>query len=80
MQQEIPRLEQFLKRPNVHLGIDPEFSEKVFEIFRRLHPPGTYAGSGIGLSVCKKIVEKHGGTLTLGESTYGAAFRITLPR
>jgi signal transduction histidine kinase len=37
-------------------------------------------GTGLGLTICRQIVEKHGGTLTLVESTRGAAFRITLPR
>ncbi|MEV1144737.1 ATP-binding protein, partial [Micromonospora sp. NPDC049799] len=63
------------------IGIDPRYAEKIFVIFQRLHPRGTYPGTGIGLAVCKKIVEYHGGTLTLDETyTGGARFVFTLPK
>ncbi|MGS2616633.1 sensor histidine kinase [Micromonospora sp. LZ34] len=63
------------------IGIDPRYAEKIFVIFQRLHPRGSYPGTGIGLAVCKKIVEYHGGTLSLDETyTGGARFRFTLPR
>ncbi|MCM0678672.1 ATP-binding protein [Micromonospora phytophila] len=62
------------------IGIDPRYADKIFVIFQRLHPRGTYPGTGIGLAVCKKIVEYHGGTLALDEAyTGGARFRFTLP-
>lgn len=47
------------------IGIAPEHSEQVFKPFRRLHSQGKYKGTGIGLSICKKIIERHGGHITI---------------
>ncbi|MFF0413639.1 ATP-binding protein [Kitasatospora sp. NPDC004745] len=58
------------------IGIAPEFTEKVFLIFQRLHTKDAYSGSGIGLAMCKKIVEFHGGTITV-DPDYRAGTRIT---
>ena len=62
------------------IGIDPKFADKIFVIFQRLHSRDTYTGTGIGLAVCKKVVEFHGGTIHL-DGTYrdGARFVFTLP-
>ncbi|MGZ4434797.1 MAG: sensor histidine kinase [Trebonia sp.] len=62
------------------IGIAPEFAEKVFVIFQRLHARDTYAGTGIGLAICKRIVEHHGGDISLDISyAQGARFCFTLP-
>jgi signal transduction histidine kinase len=62
------------------IGIGEEFVDKVFVIFQRLHAREVYGGTGIGLALCKKIVEHHGGTIWIDTSqTAGALFRFTLP-
>ena len=62
------------------IGIAPEFADKVFVIFQRLHGRDAYTGTGIGLALCKKIVELHGGTINIDTSnTSGARFWFTLP-
>ena len=62
------------------IGIPAEFADKVFVLFQRLHGRDTYSGTGIGLALCKKIVEHHGGTIWIDTAyTGGARFRFTLP-
>jgi signal transduction histidine kinase len=62
------------------IGIEPEYADRVFVIFQRLHDRATYAGTGIGLAMCRKIVEHYGGKIWL-DTAYqdGARFCFTLP-
>ena len=62
------------------IGIEPEFREKVFEIFTRLHSRESYQGTGIGLASCRRIVERHGGKIWVDQAAAGGSiFRFTLP-
>jgi signal transduction histidine kinase len=62
------------------IGIPQEFADKVFVIFQRLHGRDAYSGTGIGLALCKKIVEHHGGNIWIDTTnTEGTRFRFTLP-
>ena len=61
------------------IGFEQEYAEKIFQIFQRLHGKTEYAGAGVGLAICKKIVENHEGYMYASSDGDGAVFTIILP-
>ena len=62
------------------IGIDPQYAERIFQMFQRLHERGRYEGSGIGLAIAKKIVERHGGRIWFtSQPGEGTSFYFTMP-
>jgi light-regulated signal transduction histidine kinase (bacteriophytochrome) len=62
------------------IGFDEQYLDKVFAVFQRLHGRSEYEGTGVGLAVCRRIVDRHGGTITATSKTgEGATFIVALP-
>jgi signal transduction histidine kinase len=82
---DIPELEQNKDYCRISvqdngIGFDQQYSDKIFELFQRLHTRNEYQGTGIGLAVCKKIVDKHNGLINVtSKQNHGTKFVIILP-
>jgi signal transduction histidine kinase len=62
------------------IGFDEKYLDRIFQVFQRLHGRSEYEGSGVGLATCRKIVERHGGTISARSAPgQGATFIVTLP-
>ncbi|KAA6432787.1 PAS domain S-box protein [Dyadobacter flavalbus] len=71
---------QYISFSDNGIGFDPQFKDRIFQVFQRLHNRSAYEGTGIGLAICKKIVDNHNGLIdAIGKPGTGATFIIYLP-
>ena len=63
------------------IGFEQEYAQKIFELFQRLHSRSEYAGTGVGLAICKKIIQNHEGFIEVSSKPgEGSVFTVYLPR
>lgn len=81
----LPEIDQsknyhFISFADNGIGFDPQFKDRIFQVFQRLHNKTSFEGTGIGLAICKKIVDNHQGAITaIGRPGIGAEFIVYLP-
>ena len=61
------------------IGVSPQYADRIFKLYQRLHTTDKYPGNGIGLALCRKIIEHHGGRIWLTPGEPGTVFHFTLP-
>jgi signal transduction histidine kinase len=62
------------------IGFEPQYASRIFDVFERLHGRDEYEGVGMGLAICRRVAERHGGTIQArGEPGRGSTFTVTLP-